>query len=125
MEENQDSNINNTRENSLLKEDTTKQPFIAFAKINKYFLIPFLCPVFCMLANYFIIFINEAKVIKKEEFALSFFILLSYVGAGLLYFISYFRQKVDGGKEEIIYRERPSTSIKYIYNEGVKKSFLK
>ena len=125
MEENQDSNINNTRENSLLKEDTTKQPLIAFAKINKYFLIPFLCPVFCMLANYFIIFINEAKVIKKEEFALSFFILLSYVGAGLLYFISYFRQKVDGGKEEIIYRERPSTSIKYIYNEGVKKSFLK
>ena len=126
MEDSNDpNNVNNSRDESLIKTENTKQPLITFAKINKYFLIPFLCPVFCMLANYFILEIRDAYVIKKEEFALAFFVNFSYVGAGLFYFISYFRQKVDEAKEIIIYRERSSVSIKYIYNENNKKSFLK
>ena len=126
MEQNSNSySFTETKQDSLMKEDKSKKSLITFAKINKYFLIPFLTPVFCMLANYFLMLLRQSKVIKKEEFFLSFFIVCSYVGAGLFYFISYLRLKVEGAKENIIYRERASLQITYIYNEISIKSSLK
>ena len=113
---------NNTKNEFLMKE---KKHLITFAKINKYFLIPFLSPVFCMLSNFFLLLITQANVITKKEFFGPCFIVLSYIGAGLLYFISYFRRKVDNGKESIIYRERAPSNITLIYNEGKQKSLIK
>ena len=105
----------------IIKNKRPKQQIITFAKINKYFLIPFLCPIFCMLANYLLIYIDESHVIKKAEFVIPFYVMFSYIGAGAIYFISYFKQKVESGKEHIIYRE--SNSIRYIYNDSNKKIF--
>ena len=124
MEQNSNSN-NESNQDTLVNSDKQKKPLITFAKINKYFIIPFLTPVFCMLANYFIAFVRNSNVIKHEEFALSIFILLSYIASGCFYFISKFRQKVEGAKDHIIYKERATTAIKYIYNEASKKSLLK
>ena len=124
MEESHDSN-NYENQDSLIKGEESKTSLIIFAKINKYFLIPFLCPVFCMLAHYFISLVDETKVIKKGEFFLTVLVELSYTFAGLLYFISYFQQKIEEAKKEIVNRERPSLAIKYIYNELANKNTLK
>ena len=67
-----------------------KAPLITFAKLNKYYTIIFLCPIFSMLGNYFLSKIMQANVIKQNLF---FYILheeLTYIFAGLFYFISYF-----------------------------------
>ena len=124
MEETLNTNDDTRNDDSEAKLEASNSPIITFAKINKYFLIPFLCPVFCMLGNYFILLMQETNVIKKPEFFMPIYVQLSYVFAGLLYFITYFQQKVDGGKDEIIYRERATTSIKYIYNDVNKKNIL-
>ena len=50
----QNSDIINESKRDTLMTDKQKKPFISFAKINKYFLIPFITPVFCMFANYFL-----------------------------------------------------------------------
>ena len=78
-----------------------------------------------MLANYFLNKVREIKLVRNEEFILSSYIMLSYIAAGCFYFISKFRQKVEEQKENIIYREANPSSIKYIYNEGMKTNLLK
>ena len=117
--------INESKRESLIKSDKQKKPLITCAKLNKYFLIPFLAPVFCMLANYFFDRIRKIKFVRNEEFIFTSYILLSYFVAGCFYFISKFRQKVEGAKENIIYRESTISTIKYIYNERVKTNILK
>ena len=117
--------INESRRESLIKSDKQKKPLITCAKLNKYFLIPFLAPVFCMLANYFFDRIRKIKFVRNEEFIFTSYILLSYFVAGCFYFISKFRQKVEGAKENILYRENTTNSITFIYNEGIQKNVLK
>ena len=121
----QNSDIINESKRDTLMTDKQKKPFISFAKINKYFLIPFITPVFCMFANYFLYKIKATKVVKNEEFIFTCYVLLSYIGVGCFYFISKFRQKVEGEKENFLYRESTISSIKYIYNEGIKINKLK
>ena len=121
----QNSDIINESKRDTLMTDKQKKPFISFAKINKYFLIPFITPVFCMFANYFLYKIKATKVVKNEEFIFTCYVLLSYIGVGCFYFISKFRQKVEGEKENFLYRESTISSIKFIYNEGIKKNKLK
>ena len=123
MEEN--SNSNNNAIESLTKDEKPHQSLITFAKLNKYFLIPFLCPVFCMLANYLLGLIINTNAVKAPHFIFPVYIMFSYIAAGSLYFISYFNQKVEDGKENIIYRERAASSIRYIYNDVNKKNLLK
>ena len=106
---------NKNEELSGAKEN--KQSFIIFAKLNKYFLIPFISPVFCMLANYFLGKIIRLSIIKKLEFIASIFILLTYIFAGLVYFISYFEQKIDKEKEYNSYNRNSQLTINYIYNK--------
>ena len=79
----------------------------SFGKINKYFIIPFLCPIFCFLSNYFIklyifIFIDEKKIVddklyrdffKRKSYLIITTAFLSYFVGGLLYFISYIKTK--------------------------------
>ena len=124
MEQNSDE-INESNRETLMNSDEQKKPLISFAKINKYFLIPFITPVFCMFGNYFLFKIQSTKVVRHEEFIFTSYVLLTYIGAGCFYFISKFRQKVEGAKENIIYRESTISTIKYIYNEGVKTNILK
>ena len=80
------NNINNERD-ELTKTKNNKTSLITFAKLNKYFLIPFLCPVFCMLTNFFLNLIMENKETKKFDFFMIIFIEFSYISAGLIHFI--------------------------------------
>jgi hypothetical protein len=112
---------------------------ISFGKINKYFIIPFLCPIFCFLVNYFIFLnaeipkINEIEVnIKNKLCLISFSIILSYFGGGLLYCISYIRTKTEDIKkskedkrdELDSFKSKSSSpySVEYIYNKEIKQN---
>ena len=74
------------------KSETKTNHLVTFAKMNKYFLFPFLCPVFCMISTYFNEKILTSKVKIKDYFVLVY-ADLTYAAGGLLYFISYYKQK--------------------------------
>jgi len=105
-----------------------KEHLFSFAKINKYFIFPFLCPIFCFLANLFISFISKDNGLNNKEFLFSLLIHLSYIGGGLLYFISSIRTKREKndkiGKESIAYRESSFSQIIYIHNDSSNKNKL-
>jgi len=81
------------------------ESLFSFGKINKYFINPFLCPIFCFITNYFIdlyifIFVDEKRIdddklyrdfFKKKSYLISSTFLSSYFVGGFLYFISYIR----------------------------------
>ena len=51
--------------------NNNKKGLISFAKINKYFIFPFLLPIFCMLAEYFSNEIYSTnKIIKDYLFSI-------------------------------------------------------
>ena len=108
--------------------ETKKDCLFSFAKINKYFIIPFLCPVFCMIGNFFINLILQENELRNKEFPIIMVVGLTYFGGGLLYFISSIRNKTEETRENaIVYKERQRSlsSIKYIYNDGLKKDKIK
>ena len=115
MEENENNN----------KE--TNKSLISFAKINKYFLIPFLCPIFCISGNFFINKIIEDKGLKNKEFLLAILECLSYTGGGFLYFISSLREKTAETRDKARNYIERNTSIKLIYNDSnkIKRSNFK
>ena len=110
------NNINNERD-ELTKTKNNKTSLITFAKLNKYFLIPFLCPVFCMLTNFFLNLIMENKETKKIDFFMIIFIEFSYISAGLIHFISYFKNNFNKANKNKDLTQVSSTGIEYIYND--------
>ena len=100
-----------------MEEKNIKKNYLfSFTKINKYFIFPFLSPIFCFLANLFLGLIRQDKGIKSIEFLFSITVSSTYIFGGLLYFISWIRTKTEQTRENaIMYRERSFSSIKYIY----------
>ena len=102
-----------------------KEHLFSFAKLNGYYLFPFLAPLFCCTANIFIYFLyfgdqgqNQEK--QNNELFITIIIDLSYVFGGLLYFISAIRTKTEETRDKAeVYR--PKAMIKLIYNKGDKK----
>ena len=42
------------------KEKINKnESLFSFTKLNKYFIIPFICPIICMIGNYFLDLMSE------------------------------------------------------------------
>ena len=117
-----------TKDKKDKTNESKKECLFTFAKINKYFIIPFLCPVSCMMGNFFINLILHENELKNKEFPIIMVGgLCNFVG-GILYFISSIRTKTEETRENaIVYRERQRSlsSIKYIYNDGLKKNKLK
>ena len=98
----------------------------SFAKINKYYLFPFLAPILCCTANYFIHSINRENKSMETHFFLLFFIDLSYLLGGLLSFISILRSKTNATRNNAVASRASSVSkVKYIFYDGSKKSKLK
>ena len=98
-----------------------EEHLFSFAIINKYFIFPFLCPIFCFLANLFIDLIGDNNGFDEKGCLLVILIDSSYIGGGLLYFISSIKTKTEQTRNDaIIYKERRSSSIKYIYNDASK-----
>ena len=58
-----------SNEEELSEIANNKKPIITFSKLNKYFLIPFICPVLHVISNIFKDLILKAKIIKKKEFS--------------------------------------------------------
>ena len=98
----------------------SKKKCFSFAKINKYYIIPFFCPIFCMGANFFIVLIDEDKGLKNKQLLLSILECFTFTGGGLLYFISYLREKTENtrDKAKVLVEERSHARIKLIYNEN-------
>ena len=64
-----------------------KKPIITFSKLNKYFLIPFLCPIFYAISVVFGILIEYIRAINMLQFLGAISNDLSYIFAGLFYLI--------------------------------------
>jgi hypothetical protein len=112
-----------------------KECLFSCGKINKYFIIPFICPIFCFHGNLFydlyIKLLNENTnvgnsyddIIKKKLYLISCSFSLNYFGGGLLYFISYIRTKTETSRISSVNkndrtRSVSSFSITYIYNDA-------
>ena len=89
-----------------------KTPIIIFAKLNKYYLIPFLCLICCMLTNYLYSWLKKTNIVKKNELFISIYFEFANMITGLLYFVTYFHQKIKRGKESIYYKETLPLYIK-------------
>jgi hypothetical protein len=109
-----------TNEKNETKEKEDKECLFSFGRINKYFIFPFLCPIICMICNYLIITIIQDYKLENKQFFLSTFVSSTYIGGGLVYFISWIRTKTEETRDNAqLYNERKSSFVKYIYNEGI------
>ena len=99
-----------------------KECLFSFDRINKYYLFPFLAPIFCMLANFFLGLVRNkiSDKVNNYEFLLSMFINFSYIFGGLIYFISFIKNKTEETKEHAIIHKNKN-SLNLIYNKGLKK----
>jgi len=107
---------NNNQENEKGKKDE-KECLFSFAKINKYFIIPFLCPVFCIICNYFIEKINEDKGLINKQCFIAIMECSTFLGGGFLYFISSLREKTEETRNKAkTYAESSTVSFYYYIN---------
>ena len=97
-----------------------KEGLFSFTRLNKYFIIPFICPIICMISNYFLSLMMDQADFDHKQFFLTTFVNMSFVGGGLMYFVSWIRNKTDETRDNaIVYKERQNTSqIKFIYNDN-------
>ena len=118
--EGSDSNEDGILDEESIDTETEEKPnkLIIFAKFNRYYIILFISPIFCMLANYFIYKLkdNGLNIFKHQYIFNMLNAEIFYAFAGLFYFMSYFRKNSNRGKES---DENLSkiTNIQYIYNE--------
>ena len=116
MESSEGENENETK--------AKKECIFGFAKLNKYFIIPFICPIISMACNYLINEIIDVIGFENREFLLISYVEITYIGGGVVYFISWIRTKTEETRDKAnIYKEKErstSSTITYIYNEGLK-----
>jgi len=89
-------------------------------KINKYFLIPFLCPIFCFLSKLFLeLYVRNEngnnEKFKKKAFLISSITSLSYITGGILYFIFNIRTKAEITKKSSENKIDKEANIKNIF----------
>ena len=124
MEDKEDKEDNKQNENK-------KECLFSFARINSYYLFPFIAPIFCCLGNVFIHEVRDGNAHMKSECLFTIIIDLSYFMGGLLYFISYIKTKTEETKyNAIVYKERQNSGnndylIYYDKNEKYRKYNIK
>ena len=101
----------------LYEIEDNKKSVITFSKLNKYFLIPFLIPVFCVLSNVFMDLIAESKAKNILDFFEFIVIDLSYIFAGLLYFIPYFKVNFNKKNDSLSINKRNNSCAMYTNNK--------
>ena len=103
-----------------------KECLFSLAKINSYYLFPFLAPIFCCSANYFIHSIQNENNNMELQCLLTIYIDFTYLCGGLLYFFSSIRKKTEETRDkEIVYRGRATSAVKYIFNDASQKNKIK
>ena len=108
------------KEEILNEQENKKTSLITFAKLNKFFLIPFIAPIFCMSTNYCIALLIETNTIKKLEFLGVIYIEITYMLVGLLHFIPYFRKNIGKGNDS----KRTNISNKYFQRKQKKTTYF-
>ena len=98
-------------------EKQTKECLFSFGRINKYFIIPFLCPIFFFI---FIIFFNllvgEENDGTNHYFFTNMLSCFSLLIGGLLYFVVYIRTKTEETRNNATINIEPLPNrITYIY----------
>ena len=112
--------------NQKNKQRTKKSNLFSFARINKYFIFPFLSPICCFLGNLFLGLLIDNRGTTNLNFLISMIESTSCIVGGLLYFVSWIRTRTEETRDEAIeYRTRSTSSIAYIYNNAEKKSIFK
>ena len=108
-------------EEESYKENKKNNNLFSFGKINKYFILPFICPIFCMLGNLCISFIMEDNGLKNKEFFIFMITKFIDIIGGLLFFIVSIRTRTEETRPNaIVYK----SAIKLIYNRTEKKRNL-
>ena len=85
--------------NLLSEKVDDKMPILTFSKLNKYFIIPFLCPIFYMISKFFKSLIEDANIINNSNILDPITTELSFIFSGLFYFITFF--KVNFNKQNL------------------------
>ena len=102
----------------LTEKNSENKLFITFAKIDKYFIFPFLYALFNFLYNLFSSFIYDTGVYKKPELIDSIFFELSFVLAGFFYFVPNFQVNINMSKIPTN-KNKSSKFIDYLYNKSI------
>ena len=75
-------------DSDLPEGENIKKSLIKFAKLNKYFIIPFIIPIIIFLTMVFFNSLREINIYKKRiEFIEIIYKDLTYLSAGLFYYI--------------------------------------
>ena len=109
--------INDEEEEELSERENNKKSIITFSKLNKYFLIPFLCPVFFILLNILSNLIDKNKLVITPSFFDSIFEDLSFIFAGFFYFIPYFKANFNKKTDSPSINERNDSGAIYFNNK--------
>ena len=121
-----DTNYETKEETKEETEKEEKESLFSFARMNKYFIFPFLCPIICMICNYLLISIIQEYNLKNKQFFITTLVNSTYFGGGLVYFISWIRTKTEQTRDNAqMDGERKSSFVKYIYNEGIQTDKFK
>ena len=91
-----------------------KECLFSFSKLNKYFIIPFLCPVMDLIRA----IIEDSGMVsddaKNKDFLIDMIDCLSTLAGGLLYFVSSVRTKTEETKKQPKELEKKSKKIGYV-----------
>ena len=120
MEENlkineNDDDIDDLKQLPTLENDKHKKSLITFSRLNKYFLIPFITPVFLTISSIFFAFLE--KSMKSPLFVSTIYEQLAIFSSGFLYFFSSVN-KIFKKRENKIVKEESNNSLQYIYNKN-------
>ena len=107
--------INDEKEKEYIGKEGNKKSIISFSKLNKYYLIPFILPIFFLIIDFFSDLIAKSKVINKSDFIDSIFTSLSLIFAGLFYFIPYFKVNYNKKNDSQFIKEISNELSKYFY----------
>ena len=95
------------------KEKINKnESLFSFTKLNKYFIIPFICPIICMIGNYFLDLMSEQINYNDNKLFFIIFVESSYIGGGLVYFITWIRTKTEETKDNALLYQELNNSLK-------------
>ena len=103
-------------DSDLPEGENIKKSLIKFAKLNKYFIIPFIIPIIIFLTMVFFNSLREINIYKKRiEFIEIIYKDLTYLSAGLFYYISYCNSK-NNKKEQNNNQEKATKALTFIYS---------
>ena len=105
------------------EENTDKKKLITFSKMNKFFIIPFLKPVFYLVTH--ISFKKIIFSISRPQLVIPIYEELMHIFVGLFSFFSYFDKKTKRSKDNNLYRLNTLNSNQSFYMEKRKKDSKK